>query len=275
MDASGDAGAGAGRSVMPGGLLEGMINHHAGAAVAAGLDPGVVERLREGLLGEGGEFFARDMEVLWKMLETVLVQAKRDPRLGREALDLLNLACGCCEEGAVLGAFFGQGRRGVRQFALDLREREIGMGRRRYRATERLFEEAGVPRIRSGQGAASAVEFVSDDATRLVGYGQIPETFDVVFIRHQNLWFERKVWQRIYDFALHRVAQGGVLIITSYFDREHLEALAVLRSLGAKVLATCKNPWTRKLDYPGKTVDRHVAAIVPATAGVGMVVGKG
>jgi hypothetical protein len=240
-----------------------MIQHYAGSAVACGLDPGLEERLREGLQREGGEFFCRDMQALWKMLEMVIVRSGIDPRAGRDTVDLLNLACGACEEGSVLSAFLGQGIRRVRQFALDLRAPEIGKGKRRYQATERLFEEAGVPRIRAGGEKGSSIEFVADDAIRLAGYGQIPENFDMIFVRHQNLWFDRAVWQRIYDFALHRVAPEGLLVITSYFDREHLEALAVLRSLGGEVLATCQNPWTRKLDYPGKTVDRHVAAIVP------------
>ncbi|MEM1297473.1 MAG: hypothetical protein AAGH89_19055, partial [Verrucomicrobiota bacterium] len=108
----------------------------------------------------------------------------------------------------------------------------------------------------------NAVEFVADDATHLVGYGQIPAQFDVVFIRHQNLWNGHDVWRKIYEFALTRIEpENGILMITSYFDREHLQALELLKDLGGHVLFTGQNPNTRELDYPGKTVDRHVAII--------------
>jgi len=251
----------------PGGMLEGLINHHAGGEIAGELDPEVIAELRREL--QAGKFFARDMEALWAMLDLVLTRADRNPGRGKDDLDLLNLACGRCEEGSVLSAYFGRGRRTVRQFALDLREGEIDRGRRRYRATESLFQEAGVPKIRAGGRQASTIEFVADDATRLVGYGEVPERFDVVFIRHQNLWFDRAVWQRIYEFCLARISDGGVLVITSYFDKEHIEALSVLRSLGGIVLASELNAHTRRLDYPGKTVDRHVAVVVaPGSVGI-------
>lgn len=247
----------------PEGLLDGLINHHAGGRVAAELELRVKTELLQQLQGDRGEFFARDMEALWRMLEIVIALAGDDRGGERDEVQLLNLACGRCEEGEVLSAFFGRGERKVHQFALDLREREICQGKRRYQATERLFDAVGVPRVVASEAKTSTIEFIADDATRLVGYGQIPESFDVIFVRHQNLWFDRVVWQRIYDFALDRIAGGGVLVITSYFDREHLEALAVLRALGGVVLATRQNPWSRKLSYPGKTVDRHVAVIAP------------
>ena len=67
------------------------------------------------------------------------------------------------------------------------------------------------------------------------------------------------IWQRIYEFALARLAPESVLIITSYFDREHLIALDLLKTLGATLLTSEANPDTRELDYPGKSVDRHMA----------------
>ena len=83
----------------------------------------------------------------------------------------------------------------------------------------------------------------------------------MVFIRHQNLWHDRATWQKIYDYALNSLSNTGVLIITSYFDREYLLALELIKLLGGKIIATERNERSRQLDYPGKSIDRHVAAI--------------
>lgn len=244
-----------------GGMIEALIGHFSSgtAAAAAEFGPGMLRELREALAG--GEHVGADMHQLWIMLETVLARAGMAPGDGSEqdCLTLLNLACGHCEEAAVLSAFFGRAGRPVRQFAVDLRDREIDKARRRYAATEAIFREAGVPAIRSRE---NTIEFLSDDATRLAGYGQVPGTFDIIFIRHQNLWNSSTIWRRIYAFALDRItASAGALIITSYFDREHLQALELLRALGGTILVSERNPRSRALDYPGKSVDRHVAVI--------------
>ncbi len=240
-------------------LLEALVGHFSdGEAGLEDIDPKLLKQLREEL--SRGPFFSLDMKHLWLMMEKALVVSGRNPGNGGE-IRLLNLACGHCEEGAILSAFFGKLGSNVRQFAMDLRGPEIDKARRRYSATEQLFRNAGIPGIRE-EDEGNAVEFVADDATKLIGYGQIPAQFDVIFIRHQNLWHDRDVWRRIYEFALTRIEpEHGALMITSYFDREHLLALELLKKLGGKVLFTGQNPNTRELDYPGKTVDRHVAVI--------------
>ena len=240
-------------------LLDALMRHFSnGETQVSDLDPNLVRDLRTEL--KRSRFFGEDMKFLWIMLERAMTRSGRSP--GRDGeLRLLNLACGPCEEGAVLSAFFGRAGRKVRQFAMDLREREIGKARRRYAGTERLFRKAGIPGIRE-ENASKKVEFVAEDATRLAGYGQIPDEFDVVFIRHQNLWHDGDVWCKIYGFSLERLEpENGVLVITSYFDREHILALDLLKTMGGRVLFTGQNPNSRKLDYPGKTVDRHVAVI--------------
>jgi SAM-dependent methyltransferase len=239
-------------------MFDALLMHFSGKQTADDLDPRVVKALRAEF--ERSEFFGDDMRRLWAMCERVVVQSGRVPGGTAGVINLLNLACGYCEEGAVLSAFWGRGGRRVRQFAMDLRHAEIDKARRRYTATERMFEAAGVRKIRRRDEGLD-VEFIADDATRLVGYGEIPEYYDVVFIRHQNLWHDREVWQRIYEFALARIADNGILLITSYFDREHLLALELIKSLGGEILVTERNPSSRELSYPGKSVDRHVAAI--------------
>ncbi|MEO0414446.1 MAG: hypothetical protein AAF226_05785 [Verrucomicrobiota bacterium] len=241
-------------------LFEALLNHFSdGQAKSSDLDPKLVQQLRDELAR--GKFFSEDMHALWLMLEKALTKADRSPGL-EDRIRLLNLACGYCEEGAVLSAFFGKSGKQVRQFAMDLRDHEIDRARRRYSATESLFRKAGIPRIKQ-EGESNDVEFVADDATHLVGYGQVPSQFDVVFIRHQNLWHDKDVWRRIYEFALNRIEPSqGCLMITSYFDREHMLAIELLKNLGGKVLFSETNPRTRELDYPSKSIDRHVAVIV-------------
>lgn len=239
-------------------MFDALLGHFGGAAAPGGLDPKILRTLREEF--ERSEFFGRDMRRLWVMLDTVVAKSGRSPGAGGGVFDLLNLACGYCQEGALLSAFWGRGGARVRQFAMDLRDAEIDKARRRYAATERLFRAAGVPPVREQDGGGE-VEFVAGDASKLAGVGQIPPAFDVVFIRHQNLWHDRPTWQRIYEFALSRIADGGLLVITSYFDREHVLALELLQALGGVVLASEQNRDSRELGTEGKSIDRHVAAI--------------
>ncbi len=240
-------------------MFDALLGHFSGGVEAGDLQPAMLESLRNEF--DRSEFFGRDMRRLWAMLEVVVARSGRVPGAGREVLNLLNLACGYCEEGAVLSAYWGRGGGRVSQFAMDLRDAEIDKARRRYSATESLFRRAGVPPVRGRDGGAS-VEFVAGDASKLAGVGQIPANFDVVFIRHQNLWHDRPTWQRIFEFALARIADDGLLLITSYFDREHLLAMALLKALGGRVLVSERNPASRELDCAGKSIDRHVAAVV-------------
>jgi hypothetical protein len=66
---------------------------------------------------------------------------------------------------------------------------------------------------------------------------------------------------RIFEQSLHRLKDDGVLVLTSYFDREHELALQAFRSLGAEVVITERNAESRELGTPGKSVDRHVAVL--------------
>ena len=248
-------------------ILDALVTHFSdGEAAVSDLDPKVVQKLRDEL--NQGDFFGEDMKHLWLMLEKAVAKSNRNSGSEQSQIRLLNLACGYCEEASILSAFFGKSGITVRQFAMDLRDHEIDRAKRRYSATESLFRKAGIPGI-SEQDECNSVEFVADDATKLVGYGQVPDQYDVIFIRHQNLWHDRLVWKKIYEFALsHLEPVNGVLIITSYFDREHLLALDLIKKLGGKVVFSEANPNTRELSYPGKSIDRHVAAIVQESAGL-------
>ncbi len=240
-------------------MFDALLAHFAGHEHVPDLDPKIIKAMR--LEFESNEFFGQDMRHLWIMLESIVTKSMRDPGSNEDRINLLNLACGYCEEGAVLPAFWGRSGKKVYQFSIDLRDAEIDKAKRRYALTEKIFREAGLPDVREFSENFKGVEFIADDAINLAGYGQIPSQFNVIFIRHQNLWHDRSTWQRIYDFALSRLTDDGILVITSYFDREHFLALELIKMLGGNVLVSERNHFSRELSYPGKSIDRHVAAI--------------
>ncbi len=169
---------------------------------------------------------------------------------GKEDLQLLDLACGACNEAKTLASVFGSvGRatgdnRTMRFVGLDVRAREI--------------VEAGA---RVSGDTNSEFEFINGDATKLESYKQLPGAFDVVFMRHQNLWDGKRTWEEIYHKALEKLSPNGRLMITSYFDREHLEAIDVIRNQGGELLVTEANENSRNLPMPGRSVDRHLAIL--------------
>ena len=240
--------------------MEALTGHFSDGIPPGEFEPALLADLRREL--ERGKMVSADMVQLWRMLTELCAKLPTPPgghRAG-DTLDLLNLACGHCEEAAVLAAFFGRGDLRVRFFGMDVRDSEVETARRRYQATENAFRKLGVPKLRGADGETE-VQFIADDATKLAGYREIPSQFDLVFLRHQNVWHDREVWRRIYEFALARLPEHGYLIITSYFDREHLIALDLLKTLGAEVAASIANPNSRELDFPGKSIDRHLAAL--------------
>ena len=240
-------------------MFDALLAHFAGHEHAPDLDPSLIKAMRHEF--ENSEFFGQDMRHLWMMLESVVTKSMCYPGINEDRINLLNLACGYCEEGAVLPAFWGRTGKKVHQFSIDLRDAEIDKAKRRYALTEKIFRKAGLPNVSELSKSSQSVEFIADDAIHLAEYGQIPSQFNVIFIRHQNLWHDRSTWQRIYDFALNRLTDEGLLIITSYFDREHHLALDLIKMLGGNVLVSERNHLSRELSYPGKSIDRHVAAI--------------
>ena len=163
------------------------------------------------------------------------------------SLRLLNPACGRCDEAAMLVAAFRKRLLklhpdpDIRLLGADIRGREI----------ERARECFPGPQF----------EFIVADCSRLHGHREIGSDFDVIFVRHQNLWFDRQTWTRLYAGLLDLLAPDGCLMLTSYFDREHLQALALLKELGGELLLTLQNPLSRPLPYPGKSVDRHLTVL--------------
>ena len=175
----------------------------------------------------------------------------------RGPLQILDLACGTCREADTLVRLFrdlrdGEGHshsRGgkapVRFVGADIRDRELDEAARRARA-------AGTP--------DATFEFLTENCARIDRHSQLGKDFDITFLRHQNYWNDAPVWRRIFDQGLEKLKDDGLLVITSYFDREHELAVQALESAGAELIITEANAASRAVEgTPGKSVDRHVA----------------
>ena len=162
----------------------------------------------------------------------------------KESLELLHLACGRADETAVLADVFGKNAESLHMTGLDIRAREIGEANDRWKQLAKN----------------TTTDFLVQDASKLSDLHELSADFDIAFMRHQNFWNGDTTWSKIYDQALHRLDEDGLLVITSYFDREHQLALDAIQGLGAELVLTERNEHSRVLhDAPGKSVDRHVA----------------
>lgn len=157
---------------------------------------------------------------------------------------VLNLACGRADETGILLTAVAPLARELFYLGIDLRPPEIAEGRARW-----------IPAAPPGW----QLDFRAGDASRTDRMKQLPP-FDFIFIRHQNYWHDPAVWGVLFRNALDALAPGGVMAITSYFDREHELATACLGEFGARKLADIHHPHSRRLpDAPNKSVDRRMA----------------
>lgn len=191
-----------------------------------------------------------------KRLQRLLHQAVRpwaestDFAQKTDGLSILNLACGACDEAKTLADFFAQLKSTsglpfpTRLVGMDVREPELNEARQRFlSASEREYE------------------FITGNAAKLDDIKTLSDPFDVLFFRHQNLYHGQTLWRQIFDQGLTKLDDEGLVVITSYFDREHELALEAFRELGAEVLASVKNSESRPLATAGKSVDRHLAVL--------------
>jgi hypothetical protein len=157
---------------------------------------------------------------------------------------ILNLACGRCDEAETLiqvGTELTQGGE-VEMIGADIRIREIRQAREQH---------ANLP-----------AKFLIEDATKIDEHRELGDDFNMVFLRHQNFWHGQELWKKIFDQGIAKLRPDGMLVITSYFDKEHRLALRALESLGMEVVSNRRNKESRALaDAPGKSVDRWVAVL--------------
>lgn len=177
------------------------------------------------------------LKLLLTPLITETITVKND------SLRCLNLACGRADESGILREILAPLAADLQILGVDIRERELDIARSRWRSDPH-----------------TSYSFLYHDATKLHLIAELAQPCDVILMRHQNYWNGAVTWQSIYDSALHRLSVEGILVITSYFDKEHLQALQAIQQLGATLITTIQNPQSRPIrDAPNKSVDRHIA----------------
>jgi SAM-dependent methyltransferase len=181
-----------------------------------------------------------DMRKLDALLrETVAPHLRKRPA---RDLRILNLACGQCDEAETLVNFAKSQTAGdVNLVGADIRIREILQARERH--------------------ASLPAEFLLEDATKLAAHKELGGDFNMVLLRHQNYWHGPELWKKIFEQGLEKTGDDGLLVITSYFDKEHRLALEALQKLGAELVETKHNLLARKLQTAGKSVDKHIAVL--------------
>lgn len=161
---------------------------------------------------------------------------------GRPAV--LNLACGRADESGAIASAIEPAKIGF-YLGIDLRADAVAEAAHRWQLPDGI------------------IEFRCGDATMIGRAGELPE-FDLVFIRHQNYWHDPATWDLLLDLALNQLSACGVMVCTSYFDREHDLLLAALKTRGAELLVNLRHGQSRPLpDARGKSVDRHLAVFAP------------
>ena len=181
-------------------------------------------------------------------LETNLRNLLGPHLLKKDHLSLLNLACGRGDETGVLAKLLAEKSKSSHLQGLDIRAAEIDHANSRWKEE---LQKAGEQN--------TSVDFITHRGDRLLELGEI-STPDIAFLRHQNYWNDKPVWTRIFDQALERLNDDGLLVITSYFDKEHELATEALKNLGAIQVGSIINTNSRALsDAPGKSVDKHLA----------------
>lgn len=153
---------------------------------------------------------------------------------------VLNLACGRADETGAIAAALGSQRLQY-YLGIDLRADTISEASRRWKSDTAI------------------VEFRCGDASSIHRMKSLPP-FDVIFIRHQNYWDDPLTWDHLLTNALSVLVPTGLLICTSYFDREHDLLKAALQTRGSEILWDVRHLESRSLpEARGKSVDRHLA----------------
>lgn len=185
-----------------------------------------------------------DINNLQLSLSDCLNQVNIKPAEDRhQPIRILNLACGRADETGALFKILGGKSLACELLGIDIRAKEINEANKRWHLA-----------------SDSRANFIVHDGTKIDQIQQVREKFDYAFMRHQNFWNGDSTWLKIYDKALHSLKENGYLIITSYFDREHLLAIEAIQSLGAKLQLNFENPRSRMIDKKcAKAADKHIA----------------
>ena len=185
-----------------------------------------------------------DLDRLKKLLNRMLSKVSERSYLDKESLQILNLACGRADEAAVITECFGNSAKEINLTGVDIRDREIGYAKERW----------------ANMGDNINTDFLVQDGSKLSEVSALNENFDIAFMRHQNYWDDDTTWSKIYDGALERLNDNGLLVITSYFDQEHHLAIKAIKNLGAELLLSEQHLESRMISNKyTKSADRHIA----------------
>ena len=189
-----------------------------------------------------------DEQSLHRLLTSALKVALPVVEKPRDEVQVLDLACGECREVEVVSSLaavkLGKKGAALRFVGADIRGAQLADAR----ARGRLLQKPGTD-----------VEFLEQDCSKLKDIKQLGGGFDMVLLRHQNFWNDRRAWRRIFSEGMERLSDSGLLVITSYFDVEHELAVKAIREAGGELVTSLRNKDSRDLPTKGKSVDRHVA----------------
>lgn len=185
----------------------------------------------------------RQATQLSQLVESGLNKTNYTHLFSQRNIRILNLACGRADETGVLLKLFGGESLGCELLGIDIRAREIQEAQQRW-----------------NKWSSKQANFLVHNGTKINEIAAVREKFDIAFMRHQNFWNGDTTWFKIYDQALHALKENGVLIITSYFDKEHMLAIEALTRLGAKLNLTMRNQNSEMIQRKyQKSSDRHIA----------------
>ena len=188
-------------------------------------------------------------------LESSLRELLVDQLNSKNELQALNLACGRADETGILAKIISEKSNAGHIEGLDLRAPEIA-------GANQLWKPALKKELKGDRDISC--DFRIGRADKLDQWKEL-DSPDLIFVRHQNFWFDPKAWIKLYDQAVSKLKEDGVMVITSYFDEEHEMARQVLKKLGAVEVKHRFNPRARLVkDSPKveKTVDRHISVFV-------------
>jgi len=192
-----------------------------------------------------------EIDAFWSNLARLMPE---QPEVPEAPFHIINAACGACVEALPLAAYFSGKRSGpVHLTGMDVRTSAIERAHRRWEETARLLGA-------HPSTTTMTSHFRSADLSKPDAWAAIPlASADLLFVRHQNLWNGLIKWTDILRMAISRLRPEGTILITSYFDQEHIMATRLLLDLGAEIVATAANPESFPLGIPGKAIDRQWA----------------
>jgi len=158
---------------------------------------------------------------------------------------ILNMACGRADETQVVSELFLNQQTEAEIIGVDLRHREIEMAQNHWK--DQLPDHI-------------KTQFLNFDATKLNEHQSLQDKNDLALFRHQNFWNGPKIWRSIFENTIDTIKDDGLVVITSYFDKEHELAVRELSDQGLELVTNLRNNNSRLVHAKSdKSVDRHLA----------------